>query len=287
MNEQLRVGFVGVGDDGAPMAEWIIKNGWPTTIFARRSGVKDHFAALGATVVPTLTALGESSDLVLVCVVNDDQVREVLLGGGGILAGMDPGGVVAIHSTIQPRTCEEIAVAAAARQVSVLDAPVIGGPAAARERRMTVLVGGDRTTFDRCRPVFENFSGLVRLIGPLGSGQKLKLLNSYMNTYAWFVALETKRILSNLQIDHGIAGEIFVNSQGTSGILRRFIESNWELAEGLEGHSKGEKYYLELREKDISYFRAVAEEGGIDLTQLDPGIGLSLAMHTASTKNHA
>jgi 3-hydroxyisobutyrate dehydrogenase len=286
MNGQLRVGFVGVGDEGTPMAEWIIKNGWPIAVFARRSEVKDHFAALGATIAPTLNALGTASDLVSICVVNDDQVREVLLGDDGVLAGMEAGGVVAIHSTILPQTCEEIAMAAAERQVSVLDAPVIGGPAKARDRKLEVMVGGDRASFDRCRPVFESFSGLVRLVGPLGSGQKLKLLNSYMNTYAWFVALETKRILNEMMIDRDIAGEFFVNSLGTSGVLRSLIGSKWELAGGLEGHSKGETYYLELREKDVSYFQAVAEEAEIDLTRLDPGIGLSLAMHAASTKHH-
>jgi 3-hydroxyisobutyrate dehydrogenase len=285
MSEQLRVGFVGLGDIGAPMGEWVVKGGWPLTVFARRSEVNDHFAALGASVAPNLPALGASSDLLLVCVVTDDQVREVLLGDDGALAGMEPGGVVAIHSTILPRTCDEIAAAAATRQVSVLDAPVIGGPADARAGKLNMLVGGDEGSFDRCRAVFEKCSGLLRLVGPLGSGEKLKLFNSYMNTHAWFVALETKRILNELQIDLDTAAEFVGKSLASSGVLGRLIASNWELAGGLEGHSKGETFYLELREKDVSYFRAVAGDEAIDLMQLEPGIGLSLAMHAASTKH--
>jgi 3-hydroxyisobutyrate dehydrogenase len=284
MNEQLRVGFVGVGDQGGPMAEGIIKNGWPTSVFARRSEVRDHFAALGATIAPSLRALGASSDLVSVCVVNDDQVRDVLLGDDGVLAGMDAGGVVAIHSTIQPRTCKEIASAAASRQVSVVDAPVSGGPVGAREGTLVVMVGGDQTSFDRCRPVFGSFSQLVRLVGPLGSGQKLKLFNSYMNTFAWFGALETRRILSELEIDLDTAGEFLFNSTATTGPLRRLIKSKWGHAEG--GVPQGESASLALREKDVGYFRAVAEDEEIDLIQLDRVVGLGLTMYTeASAKN--
>jgi 3-hydroxyisobutyrate dehydrogenase len=287
MNKQVRVGFVGVGDQGTPMAEWIVKGGWPLSVFARRSEVKDHFAALGATIAPNLRALGASSDLVSVCVVNDDQVRDVLLGDDGVLAGMDAGGVVAIHSTILPRTCEEIALAAATRHVSVVDAPVSGGPGGARERTLAVIVGGDQTSFDRCRPVFESFSRLVRLVGPLGSAQKLKLLNSYMSTFAWFGALETRRILSELEIDLETAGEFLAGSTAASGVLRGLIASKWGLADVPDDHSKGGANYSGLRAKDVGCFRAVAEDEEVDVAKLDSVVGLGLAMHAAATKRHS
>src|SRR5437868_11424454 len=103
----MRVGYVGLGDRGGPMARHIVEAGWPVTFFARRPEVIERFARMGARYVPDLRALGQSADLVGVVVVDDDQVRAVVVDGG-LLEAMPPGSILVIHSTVHPNTSREI-----------------------------------------------------------------------------------------------------------------------------------------------------------------------------------
>src|SRR5262249_21898798 len=116
----VRVGFVGVGDLGREVARRILRAGWPLTVYARREEVRTDFRDAGASIASDLAELGRSSDLVGVCVVDDAQVREVLLGPG-VLSGLRHGGLIAIHSTVHPDTCREIAAAAGPQGVAVID----------------------------------------------------------------------------------------------------------------------------------------------------------------------
>jgi len=176
----MRVGFVGLGDQGGPIARRIIDAGYPVTLYARRAATLEPFADSDAKIAGTLLELGAASDVLGVCVMDDAGVEEVLTGDAGALAGMEAGGVVIIHSTVHPDTCRRMEAAAADRGVAVLDAPVSGGGAVAAAGNVTVMVGGDEATFERCRPVFETYAGLLRHLGPLGSGQLAKLLNNLL-----------------------------------------------------------------------------------------------------------
>jgi len=147
--EPLRVGFVGLGDQGGPMARRIADAGFSTTVWARRPATLHPFASTPATIAASPADLGRTSDLVGVCVVNDDDVRAVLLGPDGVLAGMGPGSIIAIHSTVHPQTCREVADAARATGVSVIDAPVSGGGQVAAAGQLLVLVGGEEADVER------------------------------------------------------------------------------------------------------------------------------------------
>jgi hypothetical protein len=116
----MRVGFIGLGSQGAPMARRINEGGFDLTLWARRPASLGPFAGTPAKIASTPSELGATSDLVCVCVVGDDDVREVLNGDAGVLAGMRPGGIVAIHSTIHPVTCRVISETAAGHGVSVI-----------------------------------------------------------------------------------------------------------------------------------------------------------------------
>ena len=123
----MRVGFIGLGSQGGPMARRIVEGGFETTLWARRDASLEPYADTAAKSAGTPAELAAASDLVCLCVVGDDDVREVLYGETGVLAGLASGGIVAIHSTVHPDTCREIAEKAAAQGVSVIDAPVSGG----------------------------------------------------------------------------------------------------------------------------------------------------------------
>jgi 3-hydroxyisobutyrate dehydrogenase len=177
MNADLpRVGFVGLGSQGGPMAERIIEEGFPTTVWARRPEAVAPFAERGAQVAPTRGELGASSEILCVCVVSDGDVDEVLRGPDGALAGLAEGGVVVVHSTVHPDTCRRLQ--ADHRSIGVVDAPVSGGGHQAAARQLLVMVGGEVEIFERCRPVLEAFADPLVHLGPLGAGQEAKLLNN-------------------------------------------------------------------------------------------------------------
>lgn len=176
----MRVGFIGLGSQGAPMARQIIDAGYDTTLWARRPASLEPFADTAAKVAGSPAELGAASDLVCICVVGDADVAEVLGGQAGALAGMTAGGVIAVHSTVHPDTCRALAKNAAAKEVSFIDAPVSGGGGAAAERRLVVMAGGEADVVERCRAVFETYGNPVVHLGPVGSGQVTKLLNNLL-----------------------------------------------------------------------------------------------------------
>lgn len=178
----MRVGFIGLGSQGGPMARRIIAAGHPTTLWARRPASLEPYADTAASVADSPAELARASDLVCLCVVGDADVDEVVSGDNGVLAGLAEGGVIAIHSTVHPDTCRKIATIAEAQGVSVLDAPVSGGSPAAEAGRLLVMVGGDEDVVQRCRPVFESYGDPVVHLGQIGSGQVTKLLNNLLFT---------------------------------------------------------------------------------------------------------
>ncbi|OBH52688.1 6-phosphogluconate dehydrogenase [Mycobacterium colombiense] len=178
----MRVGFIGLGSQGAPMAQRIIEEGHDVALWARRPQTLAPFAATTAAVADSITKLGARSDVVCICVVNDADVVNVVDRPNGVLETMAPGGVVVIHSTVHPDTCRTLAARASEVGVDVVDAPVSGGGIAAAERRLLVMLGGEAEPIARCLPVLEAFGSPIRHLGPLGSGQVAKLLNNMLFT---------------------------------------------------------------------------------------------------------
>lgn len=168
-------GFIGLGSQGAPMARRMIDAGYETLLWARREATLLPYKDTGASFATSVEELGKAADHVGLCVVNDDDVREM---AGRLLPVMRPGSVLAIHSTIHPDTCRAMAEAAADWGVDVLDAPVSGGSPAAEAGQLTVMVGGDADVLARTRPVLESFAGLIVHLGAIGAGQYVKLINN-------------------------------------------------------------------------------------------------------------
>jgi 3-hydroxyisobutyrate dehydrogenase-like beta-hydroxyacid dehydrogenase len=218
----MKVGFVGLGSQGAPMAQMIQRGGFDLFLWARRRASLEPFEGTPATPVDSSRALGERCDLVGVCVVNDADVEQVVLGDG-ILSGMKPGGIVAIHSTIHPDTCRRIAAEAEKVGVSVLDAPVSGSGEAAYQKRLTVMVGGDEAAFQRGLPVFQTFGEPVRHLGGVGAGQLCKLVNNLSCIANMRVAGEVLAMGRALGIEQGALVDILLASSGQSFSLDSLV----------------------------------------------------------------
>lgn len=212
----MRVGFIGLGSQGGPMARRIVEGGYDLTLWARRSASVEPYADTAAKVAATPAELGAASDLVCLCVVGDDDVRQVILGDQGVLAGMKPGGIIAIHSTVHPDTCRELAEVAAAQGVSVIDAPVSGGGPAVVEGTLMVMVGGEEADVERVRPVFATYSDAIVHLGGLGAGQVAKILNNLQFTANLGSALSTLELGDALGIARERLCEVLNRGSATS-----------------------------------------------------------------------
>ncbi len=215
----MRVGFIGLGSQGGPMAHRIIAGGYNTTLWARRPQTLAAFADTRAHVAESPADLAANSDLVCLCVVGDGDIEGLAAGQDGLLAGLNPGGVIAVHSTIHPDTCRRLAEKADAQGVSVIDAPVSGGGGAASEGRLLVMVGGDSAVVERCRPVFETYADPVVHLGELGCGQTAKLLNNLLFTANLGTAATVLSLANALGVSPNRLTEVVSRSSGNSFAL--------------------------------------------------------------------
>ena len=174
----MRVAFVGLGVMGYPMAGYLAKAGHDTVVYNRTAAKAEQWVAeYGGSSASIPRAAAEGVEIVFCCVGNDDDVREVILGEDGVLAGIAEGSVIVDHTTASATIAREIYTAAAAKSVGFLDAPVSGGQAGAENGQLTVMVGGDEDVFERAAPVIDCYAKAITHIGPVGSGQLAKMVN--------------------------------------------------------------------------------------------------------------
>jgi len=174
-----KIGFVGLGIMGKPMALNIIKAGFDLTFYARRQEVIDEVRAAGGTYVDSSAKVSESADIIATCVTADAEVRTVILGDGGVLEGASEGKLVVDMSTISPLTIREVAEVAGEKGVRVMDAPVSGGDTGAIAGTLTIIAGGSKQDFDRCQGIFEAMGNPDNIfhVGDVGVGQTVKIVN--------------------------------------------------------------------------------------------------------------
>ncbi len=199
----------------------------------------------------TPAELGAASDIVCLCVVADADVEDVLLRPDGVLTGMAPGGIVALHSTIHPDTCRRVADEAAEREIAVVDAPVSGGGGAAAERGLLVMAGGQEADVERCRPVFDSYADPVIHLGPLGSGQLAKLLNNFVFTAQVGLALDTFSLADGLGMDRTAVAQVLAHGTGGSRAAAILAASGFNTA--------GLRQALPLLRKDVGLLLDVVD----------------------------
>ena len=178
MSESRNVAFVGLGVMGYPMAGHLATAGHAVRVYNRTGSRADAWAAEhGGTTAATPAEAAAGADFVFVCVGNDDDVRSVVLGPGGVLAGIPEDSVLVDHTTASAELARELAAAGAERGVGFLDAPVSGGQAGAENGQLTIMVGGDAETFAAAEPVMDCYARAVRRMGEAGAGQLTKMVN--------------------------------------------------------------------------------------------------------------
>jgi 3-hydroxyisobutyrate dehydrogenase len=191
------IGFVGLGDMGGPIAYRIAAAGFPLAVWSRGVHSLTELSGQPYVAMNSLRELGRQCQVVAICVFGDADVRDVVLGADGLVGAMSPHSVLLIHSTVSVALCCEIAAAGASRGVHVLDAPVSGARAGAVNGTLTIMVGGDPSVRGRVTPLLESYGQVIQWMGPVGSGQKMKVLNNVLG----FANGE----LANIAIETGVA----------------------------------------------------------------------------------
>jgi 3-hydroxyisobutyrate dehydrogenase-like beta-hydroxyacid dehydrogenase len=251
----MRVGIVGLGEMGMPMLERLCAAGHEVGFRARRQEVADVAVSHGARPVE---GFGES-DVVLICVFSDEQVREV---APAIVSSMREGAVLVNHTTGDPTTATWLAELAGERGVLVLDGALSGSPQSIRAGSLTLLIGGDDAVLDLARPALEAYSEPILQVGGLGDGQRVKLINNALLGAHLGLASEAERVASDMGVDPATALAAISQCSGDSSALRLVVTLG--SAENLEAAAG------RFLRKDAEVVAHVAEAGGIDLGKLTP-----------------
>ncbi len=175
-----RVGVVGLGIMGKPMAANLMKAGFSVTVYNRTAGKAEELRSEGAAVASSPKEVAESSDVTITMVSDSPDVEEVILGPNGVIHGVSQGAVVIDMSTISPQVTQTIAAELSSKGGHMLDAPVSGGSWGAIQGTLSIMVGGEKETFDRCMPIFEAMGKNIIYTGGHGMGQVTKLVNQIM-----------------------------------------------------------------------------------------------------------
>ena len=170
------IGFIGLGNMGRPMAKNLIKAGYKLLVYDKLAK-SDDLVSLGAERAVSNKEVASKSEIIITMLPNSSQVREAILGAGGVAEGVKKGAVVVEMSSISPETCREIGAVIEAKNAVFIDAPVSGGEQKAIDGTLEIIVGGDRAAFEKTKPVLAGMGSSVVLAGGLGTGNIVKLAN--------------------------------------------------------------------------------------------------------------
>jgi len=227
-----KLAFLGMGVMGFPMAGHLKKAGHDVVVYNRSAKKAQDWAAKhGGGTGSTPAEAAKGADIVLVCVGNDDDLRSVIYGDNGALAGMASGTILVDHTTASAEVAREIYAQAKKKGIAFLDAPVSGGQAGAENGQLGIMVGGDDDVFAKAEPVLKIYAKALSLMGPVGSGQLTKMVNQIciaglvqglsegMN-FAMKAGLDTEKVLS--VITAGAAGSWQMSNRAKTMVHGKF-----------------------------------------------------------------
>jgi len=253
----MRVGFIGLGIMGAPMAANLVKAGFTLAV---HDCVRERAApleALGARAAGSPAELAPMADLFITMLPDTPQVEAVLFGEGGLASALSPGSIVIDMSTIAPSATIEFARRLGERGVEMLDAPVSGGEPGARQGRLSIMVGGRRQIFERCLPVFEAMGSKIVYTGPNGHGQKTKLVNQVVGSLNLLAAVEGIRLARSAGLDLELTLEAVAG-----GAAGSWMWSNLGPKMAARDYAPG--FMIKLHAKDLRLASELVSELGLE-----------------------
>lgn len=249
IREIRRVGLVGLGKMGRPIARHLRSRGYQVTGYDIDRATAGRAAQDGTPVVGSLTEVAAASDLLLILVGFDSEVEAVIFGEDGVLSHLQPGSIVVVSSTVAPQTMKRLARRLEGHEFHLVDAPLTRGEEAAEKGRLLVLAGGEPELIERCRPVFSAFADPVHHLGPLGAGQVGKMVNNLILWSCMSANFEGLKLSAALGVDPEALRRALVDSSA----------NNWSL------QTRAEEKPVPWAEKDMTIVLKEADQARVSL----------------------
>ena len=254
-----RIGFIGLGIMGQPMAQNLIKAGYPLAVHARRPDIMKPLVNAGASAYENAQAVAAQSDIIITMVSDTPDVEQVILGDQGVIHGAQADSVVVDMSTISPSATRRMAELLGKKCIQMLDAPVSGGEQGAIDGSLSIMVGGKEETFQKVLPVFEVLGKNIIHIGEHGAGQVTKACNQLVIAQT-LVAITEAFVLAKVSgVDPAKVREALLGGFASSRVLeahgQRILDHNFEPG-----------FKARLHQKDMRISMEAAHEVGIALS---------------------
>jgi 2-hydroxy-3-oxopropionate reductase len=262
-----RIGFIGLGIMGKPMARNLLAAGFPLTVYSRSDGPVEALVDAGAARAAGPAAVAEASDITITMLPDTTDVEQVLTGGGGVLEGAAPGSFVIDMSSIDPGPTRVMADAFAAKDVAMLDAPVSGGEKGAIDAALSIMVGGPDDAFARATPVFEALGKNIVHVGPSGAGQIAKACNQLVVAATIEAVAEALVLAERAGVDAAKVREALLGGFAGSKILevhgQRMLDRAFDPGFRARLHRKDARIVLDTAKEvgaPVPAFEAVARQ---------------------------
>jgi 2-hydroxy-3-oxopropionate reductase len=252
------IGFIGLGIMGKPMARNLMKAGYQLVVYNRSSGSMNELAAEGARTASNAREVAEQSDVVITMLPDSPQVQEVMTGENGVLAGAKANALVIDMSTISPLVTQQLAQAAQAHGVRMLDAPVSGGDVGAQQGTLSIMVGGGSEDFERAKPLFEVLGKTIVHVGGTGAGQVVKACNQIVVALTIEAVSEALVLGSKAGVDPEVILRVLSGGLASNRVMEmrgpNFLQHNFQPG-----------FKIALHEKDLGIALAAGHEYGVPL----------------------
>jgi 3-hydroxyisobutyrate dehydrogenase-like beta-hydroxyacid dehydrogenase len=257
----MRVGFIGLGNMGGPMASHILAAGHSLTVYDTRKEVAAPQLGKGARWADSPMAVAAASEIVFTSLPGPKEVEAVALGEAGILQGAAQGTVYIDLSTNSPTLVRHIADVYKERGMFVLDAPVSGGPIGAQQATLAVMVGGDRAVYDRVKPVLDAIGNKVSYVGPIGAGAIAKLVHNMIGICTQAILAEGFTLGVKAGVDPEALRKAIADGAVGQGLMLNYMVPNVVF----KGDFDTPRFALKLARKDIGLASALGREFEVPL----------------------
>jgi len=262
MTEHVRLGYIGLGNMGAPMAKRLVD--WPggVIVYDIRTEAMTPLAEAGATLADSVADVA-AADIISVTVLDDAQVRDVV---GELAANAKPGTIIAIHSTISDTTAVELAAELRERDIHIVDAPVSGGGGAAEKGELATMVGAERAVYEQIKPAFKQWASLIIHAGAPGAGTRMKLARNMLTFTSYVAACEAMKLAEAAGLDLQALGRVVRHTDAlTSGPGAIMVREDMKTLEPDNFLYQPFLHTRGLGEKDLSLALALGEAVSVDL----------------------
>jgi 3-hydroxyisobutyrate dehydrogenase len=267
MASKRKIGFIGLGNIGKPMAKHLIKDSFDVYVYDVFEKPRQELAKLGAIAVSKPKEMFLVCDHVGLCVRDGKDVESLLYGADGILDNCQPGTVIAIHSTVYRHEILKWHGEGKTRNIMIIDAPITGGASGAEKGKLCYMVGADAATLEKCRPVFETSADKVIHAGDVGIGIVLKLCNNLI-TYAQFTAIaEASKLAKSCGLSETVLREVGKSNGVINEQMHTFISGRNGCLPTCTAEQMEQIFgpFARLGEKDLDCALAAAKEAGMKL----------------------